>query len=591
MRRFQSVIVYILSMASLCIACQNKPGFELDFSGSRLEVIINGQTYSADSTYNWGSVSSGAPIVINGTLRNKSAFNITLAGDQPITAGGAHAVDIALSQPGSSVIAAGNSESFTITITPQAAFSRTAAISMTTTPGNDKFTLNLSGYRYGLVLVKDINTGVANASPTNLVLIGSALYFAANNGTNGIELWKSDGTPDGTVMVRDINSGAGNSSPYNMTQLGTTILFAADDGSLGSELWKTDGTGGGTSLVRDIEALATGSNIGGSIGKSFAVLNGNAYFCAETTAQNEELWKSDGTLAGTQQIFNLNTDEANSGCYGDIFVHGTSRILFHGRNVASGREVFKTDGTVGDMALVEELNPGTSWANPSNFYRFNSTTVFVADDGTTGDELWKVDNASASGVTRVKDIRTGTGNSNPQYFATLGSNLLFSATNGATNGTELWLSDSNLNIAGTNMLKDINVGALDSFPKFLTTMGSRVYFQACETATDCELWNTDGTGPGTARLKDINPGTGTSSNPASLVVIGSTLYFTATDGVNGIELWRSDGTEPGTYMLSDINPGAASSSPGNLTTFNNNLYFTATTATNGTELYLYVPAP
>ncbi|MBN8220792.1 MAG: hypothetical protein J0L53_07695 [Spirochaetes bacterium] len=592
MSRFKSKFLSVLMAGIIVVGCQNKPGFELDFSGSRLEVIIAGQAYATDSTYNWGNVSSGAPIVINGTLRNKSAFGITMAGDQALTVAGTHATDISLAQPANAVIAPGATENFTITVTPQAAFTRNASISITTTPGNDKFTLNLKGYRYGLVLVKDINPGAGNSSPAKLALINSTLYFAANNGTNGIELWKSDGTPEGTVMVRDINSGAGNSSPYNMTQLGSTILFAADDGSLGSELWKTDGTAGGTSLVRDIYSLATGSNIGGSIGNSFAVFNGNIYFCAETAAENEELWKSDGTFAGTQMISDLNTTAGISGCYGDIFIHSNARVLFHGRDAGSGREVFKTTGVVGNMSLVAEINPTTGWSNPGDFFNVNGVTVFTADDGSTGRELWKITGGTATGATLVKDIRVGGGNSSPQYFAVLGSNLLFAATNGsAANGTELWLSDSTLTGAGTNMLKDINAGTVDSFPKYLTTMGSRVYFQACETATDCELWMTDATVPGTVRLKDINPGAGNSSNPANLVAIGSTLYFTATDGVNGTELWRSDGTDAGTYMVSDINAGAANSSPANLTPFGNSLYFSATTATNGTELYIYVPPP
>ena len=53
-------------------------------------------------------------------------------------------------------------------------------------------------------MVKDINTGVdADSDPTYLANVNGTLYFRANDGINGFELWKSDGTEAGTVMVKD----------------------------------------------------------------------------------------------------------------------------------------------------------------------------------------------------------------------------------------------------------------------------------------------------------------------------------------------------------------------------------------------------
>ena len=46
-----------------------------------------------------------------------------------------------------------------------------------------------------------------------------------------------------------------------------------------------------------------------------------------------------------------------------------------------------------------------------------------------------------------------------------------------------------------------------------------------------------------------------------MTAVGDTLFFTADDGVNGNELWKSDGTEAGTVLVKDINPGSGSSSP------------------------------
>src|SRR5262245_10749993 len=90
-------------------------------------------------------------------------------------------------------------------------------------------------------MVLDINATPQSSNPVNFAVIGSATYFAANDGSHGYELWKSDGTAAGTVMVKDINPGSGGSSPSNLTNVNGTLFFTADDGTDGTELWKSDG--------------------------------------------------------------------------------------------------------------------------------------------------------------------------------------------------------------------------------------------------------------------------------------------------------------------------------------------------------------
>ncbi len=113
-------------------------------------------------------------------------------------------------------------------------------------------------------LIKDINA-LAESNPTNnsdlitpgnrsYAVLHQVMYFAADDGIHGNELWRSDGTAAGTFMVKDIEPGIASSSPYDITAVNGKIYFAATTASNGKEPWVSDGTEGGTQLLMDIKA-------------------------------------------------------------------------------------------------------------------------------------------------------------------------------------------------------------------------------------------------------------------------------------------------------------------------------------------------
>lgn len=114
------------------------------------------------------------------------------------------------------------------------------------------------GYDNRPKLLKDIYSGLkgfgqgSSLSFSSYIDVNGTLYFTANDGIHGTELWKSDGTQAGTMMVKDINKYIDSSSVSNLTNVDGTLYFTANDGAQGQELWMSDGTEADTKLVKDI---------------------------------------------------------------------------------------------------------------------------------------------------------------------------------------------------------------------------------------------------------------------------------------------------------------------------------------------------
>ncbi len=418
-------------------------------------------------------------------------------------------------------------------------------------------------------LVGEINPsgGAGISSP---FAFGGAVYFAANDGQSGAELWKSDGAA--TAPVKDINP-EGDSAPSDFAAAGGILYFAADDGVNGRELWRTDGTEAGTVLVRDVQIE------GSSSPSELSAVGGVVYFSADNGVKGRELWKSDGTEAGTVLVKDVN---GAGGAFPSELTIFNGMVYFSANEEATGQELWKTDGTDAGTALVTDI-----WVNGHSSPQYLTVAggflFFSAVEPGHGQELWRTD-GTAAGTVLVKDIRT-TGNSFPMALAAIGNTLYFSADDGAT-GRELWKSDGTA--AGTVRVADIVAGAFGSFPQDMTTVGGGLYFSADDGAHGRELWWSDGTGAGTRLVLDIrSPGT---SGPRYLTEANGLLYFQATDNTVGQELWVSNNSGAGTTVLLDINPGVQWSGAANLAQVGNTLFFTADDGVSGAELWAY-PLP
>jgi len=260
------------------------------------------------------------------------------------------------------------------------------------------------------------------------------------------------------------------------------------------------------------------------------VMGDEVYFVIATTPGPEELWKSDGTLGGTERLARLDTAPNRSVIERLVPVDGT--LYFWASTATRGQEIWVSDGT---SAGTRPLQP-TAWrelTKPSAV-AVGDALYHVVSPTDAPPQLWK---RTREGSTRVRDFGPSASTPAPTQLTAMGEQLLFWASDEA-GGFEPWRSDGTE--AGTVRLKDIAPGpthaVMSPGPFFPLKPQGPWVFAASDGASGLEPWTTDGTETGTRRVADIAPGP-LSSSPRALAVAGSKVYFTAWHPASGRELW------------------------------------------------------
>jgi ELWxxDGT repeat protein len=448
-------------------------------------------------------------------------------------------------------------------------------------------------------LVRDIAAGEKSSDPALLTKLGQYVFFSADDSVHGRELWKSDGTTAGTLMVRDINrvtdgdeavTVTAPAAPSSLTVMQNTLYFAADDGRHGKELWKSSGTAAGTIMIKDIRTSPTAPAEADSLPAYMTVAGDWLFFTANDGQHGKELWRSDGTAAGTRLVYDIHLGYPGSSPSNLTAIGDT--LYFTANDGIHGSEVWKSDGTASGTDMLTDINlKGSSY--PSAFTEFGDRLFFVADDGIHGRELWLTDGTGA-GTKMVTDINSSPGINDGKSIASglqvVNDRLYFSADDGR-NGVELWTSDGTA--AGTHMVRDINPAS--SNPAELTAVDDMLFFTADDGIHGVEIWKSDGTENGTVMIKDINPHPDIkdgNSYPTSLTASKGLLFFVADNGNgSGEELWMSDGSPTGTVMIRDISRdytiNAGGSNPRDLVDIDGTIFFNAYRAGYGRELYRF----
>lgn len=317
-----------------------------------------------------------------------------------------------------------------------------------------------------------------------LTAYNNRLYFCAFDTKHGNELWVSDGTAGGTRMVKDINSRTDNGNgrtddgnPSRFVVYNNLLYFAANDGVNGNELWVTDGTEAGTQMVKDINP-----GIGSSALIFPTVFGDKMYFRADDGTHGNEMWVTNGTESGTQLFMEFSTG-GNSGAPQDLVVMNNK--MFFGATDSNGYGFWVTDGTVDGTVLLKQVWLFFFGDDKRHNTVFNGKVYFQADDGHHGNELWSSD-GTLDGTQLVKDIYPGSySGCNLSYSAVYNNRLYFIGGNN-NNSAALWVTDGTTD--GTTMIAPNSADSpLQNNTEFIIFKGS-LFFSAAYDDRSLELW-------------------------------------------------------------------------------------------------------
>jgi ELWxxDGT repeat protein len=438
-----------------------------------------------------------------------------------------------------------------------------------------------------LDIVADITTTPKSSDPAEFVQTGSSFYYVAT-GPQGREVHYKIDSPQNPGFIErtgsfDLYYGENGSYPKELTIFGDYVYFSAD--TLGGLV-----TGGGREVWRAKEDVVTPlmdivPGINSSDPEDFTVVGNTLYFTAKSPGNGRELWKTDGTTAGTKMVHDIYARSGASSNPKDLVAYG-GVLYFTADDGETGRELWRTDGTVAGTKMVRDIQVGAASSNPTELTVAGNKLFFAATRALGGREIWSSD-GTYNGTQMLRDIAeagSGLSSSNPEQLTAVGDNLYFTAETFA-HGRELYRYDPSV-FQSVFLVKDINVGNVTSDPVELTAVGSTLYFVANSPSTGRVVWKSGGTNATTLPAQGWNQAFPITS-PSELTDVNGTLYFSGFLESVGQELFKSNGTSSTTQLVKNINAGAAWSDPKSLAVVNGKLHFAADDGVQGAE-HLYV---
>jgi ELWxxDGT repeat protein len=334
--------------------------------------------------------------------------------------------------------------------------------------------------------VRDIFTGATSSNISDFTVVGDYLYFTATDFDDGFdrndEVWVVNtnfaGSLADSATLLDVNSNpAIGSSPSELTTVGTKLYFLTGD----DEIYVS--TSGGAPVQVDTSVIDRG------VDGDFVALNGQLYFRGEQNSRGREIYRLNATTNAVELLPEIaveaSGDDVSSSGFGNFTAAG-NKLYFTASVTGTsprGQELYVYDSVGNTMSLVKDINvtPNASApSTPSNLTAVGNELYFSATDS-TGQQLWVTD-GTAIGTEKVLFEGNPIPITGGSDFIEIGSALYFTANDGVT-GQELWRIFPNENPE----LVDIS-GDVPSGPSNLTEVNGRLFFRADTETAGRELW-------------------------------------------------------------------------------------------------------
>jgi ELWxxDGT repeat protein len=242
----------------------------------------------------------------------------------------------------------------------------------------DEHLYKLASGTIGLVDPIDGNTG-SGKNLQNLFVWGNNIYFAGDNGTDGRELWISDGAT--ANQLSNINA-SGESVPSDFTVCGGKLYFSADDGIDGRELWVINTAGGLPVKVNNRNGYLDFNP------RELVCINSDTLLMEGIDSfGNEHLYRM---ASGSISLLHAIDSSPTSGTNLQSLIAFDNQVYFAGDNGANGRELWISDGTQAGTNELADIWPGINGSAPMPFFICNNKLFLQANNGTDGFELYEL---------------------------------------------------------------------------------------------------------------------------------------------------------------------------------------------------------
>ena len=466
-------------------------------------------------------------------------------------------------------------------------------------------TLNICSQPLNSGLISDFSLGVTNGMNTacdsmNWLESRSILLSAGSDGINGCELWTSMATFSSTSLLIDINP-SGDSTPglwMGMQELindeNGLVFFDADDGVNGREMWVSDGTVGGTQRITSLNGPGDGLKISS---KMSPWMNGMVF----TDVENKFIWSNGSTTVELfdAPFFSTSMQLILDSTASDISVHSLTKMW------PSGTGLWFSAATVAeDFEMHHISNTGvlTSWnlnilegSMPDSLITHGANNIVIAEDGNNGRQLarlnWDGTHNWLTSLTLQSNGASATNVGSSLGLNLIGDILIFDAQTSGVD-TTLWgfniTSNAALELSNSILAPGENSGAV--------VLDGKIWFDCVTTTTATELCYSDGTVSGSKMAYEFQPGI-SSSDIRDLAVVNQQLLIIADGEVNGIDsghcLWTLDSQTLTASIVIDpwvgVGNNSQSGTYGELEISDEIVFFIANNGLNGHEIHSWSP--